>query len=132
MAEHEVAVLVERDELLISPDEGSLGEGALLPVNLAAAGVDCSEDCGASFAPARKIDRLTNPHGVAMMEAQSIRAPQLLRLGRQAIALQFDYFRSRAVLGRDEQQIVGAPYRSGDADTVIGPERYLPLQISIV
>ena len=132
MGEHEVAVLIESDELLIGPDECRLGNAALLPMNFAAARIHGREDGRTAFAAARKINRVADAHGIAVVQAQAIGAPQLLGYGRETIALQFDDLGSRAVLGRDEQQVVGTPYRGGDADAVIGAERYLPLQVSVV
>ena len=132
MRNHQVAVLIERDQLLIGPDERRFLDAALLPVDLAAPRVDGAQNRLAALAAAREVDRVADAHRVAVMEPQPVRAPQLSRRRLQAVPLQLDDLRAGVVLRRDEQQIVGAPHWRRDRDRVVGLERHLPLQIAVV
>src|SRR4029078_9785254 len=92
--DHQVAVLIERDELAVGAHERLLLDAALLPVNLPRPDVDRAQNRLAPLASAREVDRVVDPHRIAMVEAEADVAPQLGRLRLLAAALQLDDLRA--------------------------------------
>src|SRR5678815_5883906 len=104
MRNHQVAILIQRDELAIRPDERRLLDAPLLPVNLPGARVYGAEDRLAPLPSAREIDRPVDQHRVAVVEAQAVRAPQLRRRRLLSVAPQLEHLRAGVVLGGDEDE----------------------------
>src|SRR4029078_10623507 len=77
MGNHQIAVLVERNQFLIGPDERRLFNAAFLPVNFPRTCVAGTQNGVARLASAREIDSVANAHRVSVMQSQAVRTPYL-------------------------------------------------------